>query len=231
MTMTITILFNLVWIIVAYLVGSVNFAILLTSLSKTKVNIRQVGSKNAGATNVMRVYGWRFGLVVFLCDASKAFWFAVALGLLQQQVAGFEMIIPQLATAFVIVGHVFPLLYDFKGGKGAACLLGMIASISLLLATIGTVLFLLVLFTTRYVSLGSIVVPYGLVLFSLGAPYLNGWVDSVVHYGPYWVSTIMLLLAALFVSATHWSNICRLVNGTENRLQFDFITRQKQKYS
>ena len=230
MALTFTITLNLIWIILAYLIGSINFSILLTANSKDKENIKNVGSKNAGATNAMRVYGWKFGLLVFILDTSKAFWFATILGLLQTYVPIFENIIPQLATLFVIIGHIFPLLYNFKGGKGAATLLGMIASISLILAAIGALLFFIVVFSTKYVSLGSIVIPYILVILSVINPFLNGWYDSAIHYGPYWISTLTLLIGTIIVTLTHRSNIKRLLNKTENKLNFSFIEKQKQKY-
>lgn len=229
MSITIAIFFNIAWIILGYLIGSINFSILLSSISKDKKNIQELGSKNAGATNAMRVYGWKFGLLVFILDTSKAFWFATCLGWLQQYVTGFEEVIPQLATLFVIIGHIFPLLYNFKGGKGAATLLGMIASISLILAAIGAVLFLTLVFVTRYVSLGSIIIPYILAGFSAIHPYLNGWYDSAIHYGPYWISTAALFIGALIVTLTHHSNIKRLLNKNENKLNFSFIEKQKAK--
>ena len=226
--MLVAALFNLLWMFLAYLIGSVNFAILLTNLKK-KTNIRTLGSKNAGATNALRLYGWKFGLLVFILDTSKAFWLAVFLGLLQTYVQAFEMVIPQLAVLFVIIGHIFPIFYDFKGGKGAATLLGMIAAISLLLALIGAILFFTVIFLTRYVSVGSITVPYFLVLFSLINPYLNGWYDSAIHYGPYWVSTIILLIGSFIVTLTHLPNLQRLMMHKENKLQFNFIDKQRAK--
>lgn len=139
------------------------------------------------------------------------------------------MVIPQLAVLFVIIGHIFPIFYDFKGGKGAATLLGMIAAISLLLALIGAILFFAVIFLTRYVSVGSITVPYFLVLFSLINPYLNGWYDSAIHYGPYWVSTIILLIGSFIVTLTHLPNLQRLMMHKENKLQFTFIDKQRAK--
>ena len=77
MSITIAIFFNIAWIILGYLIGSINFSILLSSISKDKKNIQELGSKNAGATNAMRVYGWKFGLLVFILDTSKAFWFCL----------------------------------------------------------------------------------------------------------------------------------------------------------
>ena len=111
------VLFNLLWIIVAYLIGSINFSIIFTKNNKNKKNIKEVGSGNAGATNAARVYGFKFGLCIFILDASKSFWLGFILGLLQRNVEAFNVIIPQLCLIFVIIGHTFPLYFNFKGGK------------------------------------------------------------------------------------------------------------------
>lgn len=224
-----SVIINLLWILVGYFVGSINFSIILTSLDKKKENIRNVGSKNAGATNALRVYGWKFGLVVFVLDTSKSFWFAFTLGMLQSNFEQFNFVIPQLATLFVIIGHIFPIYFEFKGGKGAATLLGMFASISLILTAIGTILFLLVVLVTKYVSLGSIIVPYWLAILSFVHPYFNGWYDSAIHYGPFWVTPIILLIACVIVTLSHHENIKRLFLGKENRIKFSFLEKDLSK--
>lgn len=227
--MTNTIIINILWILAGYFVGSINASIIITTLSKDKEHIKTVGSKNAGATNAMRSFGWKFGLLIFFLDTSKSYWFALTLGLLQTKVSAFSSVIPQLATVFVIVGHIFPIFFKFKGGKGAATLLGMISSISLILAAIGAFLFFLVIFITKYVSVGSIVVPYWLASLSFIAPYFNGWYDSPIHYGPYWVSPLMLFVGCIIVTLSHYSNIIRLIKKEERQLSFSFIERQKTK--
>lgn len=220
---------NILWIIFAYFVGSINFSIILTSIDNTKKNIKEVGSKNAGATNAARIYGMKFGILIFFLDTSKAYWFAFIAGLLQSHVSAFSSLIPQLVTIFVIIGHIFPIYFNFKGGKGASTLLGMIASISLILAAIGAILFITVVLLTRYISLGSIVVPYWLAALSFIHPYLNGWYDSCIHYGPFWLSPVMLFIACLVVTASHYQNITRLILGNENKARFTFIEKQKNK--
>lgn len=227
--MTNEIIINILWILVGYFVGSINASIIITSISKEKEHIKTVGSKNAGATNAMRSFGWRFGLLIFFLDVSKSYWFALTLGLLQTKVSAFSSLIPQLATLFVIIGHIFPIFFKFKGGKGAATLLGMISSISLILAAIGTILFFLVVFITRYVSLGSIIVPYWLASLSFINPYFNGWYDSSIHYGPYWLSPLMLFLGCIIVTLSHYSNIVRLIKKEERQISLSFIDKQKSK--
>ena len=216
--MVFAILFNLLWILFGYIVGSINFSIILTKYSKTKKNIKEIGSGNAGATNALRSYGWRFGLLIFILDTSKSYWFAFLIGMLQLHSDAFDQVIPQLAILFVIIGHIFPLFFQFKGGKGASTLLGMISSISLILAAIGTIIFLIVVYLTRYVSLGSIVVPYILAALAFIHPYLNGWFDSVISYGEFWLSPLMLFIASMVVTASHFQNIKNLLNKNERKI-------------
>lgn len=215
-----SVLINIIWIIFAYFIGSINFSIIFTTLSKEKQHIKTVGSGNAGATNAMREYGIKFGILIFILDASKSFWFAFMAGMLQNKVEAFQDLIPQLSTIFVIIGHIFPIWFNFKGGKGAATNLGFIASISLLLAAIGFVLFVSIVYYTKYVSLGSIIVPYMLATLSTINPILNGWHDSAIHYGPWWITTLCLFIAALIVTASHHKNIIRLIKKEERKISF-----------
>ena len=215
------VLFNLLWIIVAYLIGSINFSIIFTKNNKNKKNIKEVGSGNAGATNAARVYGFKFGLCIFILDASKSFWLGFILGLLQRNVEAFNVIIPQLCLIFVIIGHIFPLYFNFKGGKGASCLLGMIASISLFIAAIGTIIFLIIVLWTRYVSLGSIIivtifaVEYGILAFngrySFDLDMKSSW-NAMIE------SVIVIGIMALMAIYRHRANIVRLIHHEENKL-------------
>lgn len=225
-----SIIVNVLWIVMAYFVGSINFSIILTYFSDSRENIRNLGSKNAGATNALRVYGWKFGLLIFILDTSKSFWFALTGGLLQLHIESFNSLLPQVATLFVIIGHIFPIFFSFKGGKGAATLLGMISSISLLLAIVGTILFFIVVLWTRYVSVGSIIVPYWLSALSF-IPYFNGWYDSAIKCGPFWLSPVTLFIACLIVTISHYKNIQNLFLNKERKIDLNFINNKKNKIS
>ncbi len=213
------ILFNFLWIIVAYLIGSINFSIIFTKNKKNMKNIKEVGSGNAGATNAARVYGIKFGVCIFILDASKSFWLGFLLGLLQSNVTAFNVIIPQLSLIFVIIGHIFPIYFNFKGGKGASCLLGMIASISLFIAAIGAIIFFIIVILTRYVSLGSIIVPFILALLSFLCPYWHN-IDSTITNQIFWFSPLFLFIASIIVTLSHWQNIGRLIHKKESKIQF-----------
>lgn len=224
--MLVDVVINLAWIVLAYLIGSINFSIILTKFSKNKKNIKEVGSGNAGATNAMRSYGFRFGLLIFILDTSKSFWLGFVMGLLQSKTESFNSLIPQMVLLFVIIGHIFPIYFKFKGGKGAATLLGMIASISLFLAMIGTVLFLLIVGFTKYVSLGSVVVPYALGATAFALPYFN-YVDTVIKYGPFWLSPVCIFIGSLIVALSHYKNIIALLNGNERKTDILSIFKNK----
>lgn len=206
---------TLLFAILAYFVGSFNFSLILTKWFKV-INIREVGSKNAGATNALRAYGWKTGLLVFIADVSKAYWFLFSLGMIEQYLLD-EKIYVQLTGIFLILGHIFPIYFNFKGGKGASCMLGILSAISIILATVGAILFLLIVYYTKYVSLGSIVVPY-LLAPLVFIPGFNSFYDSAIHAGADWISFISIFLASIVVSISHRNNIIRLINGTERKL-------------
>lgn len=222
-----SILLNILWIILAYLIGSLNFSIIFT-MSKKRKNIKNVGSGNAGATNAMRTYGFKFGFLIFILDASKSFWFGFVLGFLQTNVEAFYSIIPQVCMLFIILGHIFPIYFKFKGGKGAASLLGMIASISLILAAISAILFIFIVVKWKYISLGSIVVPYIASALSFLLPYFNS-IDTTITYGPYWISTICLFVGSIMVALSHYENIIKLINKNENKFSISNIQKNENE--
>lgn len=219
------VLYNILWCLFAYMIGSLNFSIILTKLTK-KGDIKKVGSGNAGATNAMRSYGPKFGFLIFILDTSKSFWLGFSLGLLQKNVYAFEGLIPQLILVFVIIGHIFPIYFKFRGGKGAATLLGMIASISLFLAIIGAAIFIIIVWITKYVSLGSITVPYILAAISFACPQFNG-MDTTIIADPFWYNPLFLFIGAAIVAASHWENIIKLAKKTESKISLDLFKDKK----
>ncbi|MGV8923455.1 MAG: glycerol-3-phosphate 1-O-acyltransferase PlsY [Thermomonas sp.] len=189
--------------LVAYLLGSVSGSLVLGRMRG--VDIRTLGSGNAGGTNALRTQGWKFALFAALIDVGKgvlATWFAqrwAPLGApLSVTMHGY------LAAGFAVVGHVWPLWHGFRGGKGAATLIGGLLvlwpwSIPLLLLVWGSVLV-----TTGYVGLST-------VLAVASLPLWAWWSDA----GP---SRMWFAIgAALFIAFTHRSNLQRLRNGTESK--------------
>ncbi|VEU59445.1 glycerol-3-phosphate 1-O-acyltransferase PlsY [Mesomycoplasma neurolyticum] len=217
------ILINLSALVVGYLIGSINISIILTKL-KYKKDIREQGSNNAGSTNVLRVHGTKVALPIFIFDILKSFFCLMFFALLQKHLnnnIAFKYIIPQFSALGAVVGHIWPIYFNFKGGKGAACLLGAFLGINIIIVIIGIIIFLTIVLTTKYVSLGSIVAPFILIMLSfipwiimgpLG--YLN-WQDK---YTLYWINTLILLVSYIFVVYSHKANIVRLLNKKENKL-------------
>lgn len=185
-------------LVAAYLLGSIPFALIAGRLNG--VDLRTVGSGNLGATNVFRTLGRSWGIAVMILDIAKG----AAAVLLAEALTSNPW--PLAAGALAILGHVFPVWTRFKGGKGVA--VGAGALIGLVPAASGIILVIWVLLvvTTRYVSVASIVA-------ALAAAPL-AWA-----FGAPWSYVAFIALAALFVILKHRENIVRLFRGTENRIQ------------
>lgn len=195
-------------IILAYLIGSIPTALLI-SKKYFGIDIREYGSGNMGATNTFRVLGSRYGSIVMLIDILKGM---AAVGLFhllpyyysnELERTNFMM---GLGLAAVL-GHIFPVFADFKGGKGVATLFGMILAVQPVIAVSCMGVFLLVLFLTRYVSLSSIL---GAIMLPVSVLWI--WNEHELTY------RIFAILVALMVLLTHQKNIVRILKGAENRV-------------
>ena len=197
--------------VLAYLIGSMNFAIIVTRLFAHK-DIRDFGSGNAGMTNVLRTLGKGPAVLVTVGDFCKGL-FSVLLGhLLVQWIGGTEppYYLDYIIALLVMLGHCFPVFYGFKGGKGILVSAGVILALNppVLLGLL--VIFLIVVACTRIVSVASITVaaayPVLTLLWGLwqGTPHLLG-------------ATLSALVIGGIVIWMHRSNIRRLLDGTENK--------------
>lgn len=192
----------------AYLLGSLNFAILV-SRSIFKEDVRTKGSGNAGMTNILRSYGKKGAILTLLGDVLKGI-LAVWIGRLAilLLVPGVDMIYgAYIGGIVVILGHMFPLYFGFKGGKGVATSGGVIIALQPLLAAILLLVFLLVLKISKMVSLGSVV---GISLY--GPVTL---VYSLLLNRPVVYSTVCSVIISLLVVWMHRGNIKRIAAGTE----------------
>ena len=209
----------------SYLIGSVPFGYLSVRVARG-VDIRTLGSKNVGATNVMRVAGKALGLSVLIADVLKGV-AAVLLvgGVLGSRLAGPEtseaakIALKITAGAGAILGHVFTIFLRFKGGKGVAAGLGVVLSLAPLAGLVALAAFVAVVAFTRYVSLGSIVAAVVLVIAEicfLKAPFGD---DKAL--------TLFTGAVAVLVILRHISNIKRLLTGCENKLSFSSKSADK----
>lgn len=183
-----------------YLLGSIPFGYVVYYLSERK-DIRKEGSGNIGAANVLRTKGKTAGIITLVLDMLKGL-FAVAYGLRHFDSPVFVL----LGGAAVILGHQFPLYLKFKGGKGIACLAGVLILFDLTSAVVFAGAFCLTLLYTRYVSAGSIA--------GVTAAFFYVLFTQIAE-----VSIIMLILAILVI-IKHRANIQRLSAGTENRFNW-----------
>lgn len=195
-------------IILAYFIGSIPTAILV-SKGFFNIDIRDYGSGNMGATNTFRVLGPKFGSIVMAGDMLKGI-LAVALYNLLPYYLTNELDRTNLMLGLglaAVIGHIYPIWADFRGGKGVATLFGMVLAIQPIVAINCVAVFLLVLYLTRYVSLSSILAGFSLPICVL-------WIynEQEVFYRVFAVA-----VAALIV-LTHQKNISRLFKGNEGRV-------------
>ncbi len=209
-------------IILSYLVGSIPSGILI-SRAVGKIDIRDHGSGNIGGTNVFRILGWKYGLLVLVLDALKGVFTVVVVARLYyadflfiQPVTSLDFTLVQLIAGIIaVIGHVFTVFAGFKGGKGVATGLGVLlvmATIDLLIA-IG--LFIILVWLFRYVSLGSMLGTISIPITLSIRKYIFG-----ASIEGYWTLLPFLVLIAVLVVLTHLANISRLVKGTEHKIEF-----------
>lgn len=194
-------------IILAYLIGSIPTSVWI-SRSLFRIDIRDYGSGNAGATNTFRVLGSKWGTLVMLIDLVKGL-VAVKLAFILPFYAenDFARTNFQIGLGLAaVLGHIFPIWAEFRGGKGVATLLGLVIGISPLSALGCVGVFLLVLYLTRFVSLSSILASMAFPVFIL--------VIYNVHNPTY---RIFAIAVAALVILTHQKNIGRLLAGSESK--------------
>jgi acyl phosphate:glycerol-3-phosphate acyltransferase len=205
--------YNILILLAAYLLGSIPFSVIIGKLFYN-TDVRQYGSGNPGATNMLRTLGPKAGLIVLILDIAKGI-AAVFLAHLMENNG--ELSLQELESitgACAIAGHIFPVFLSFKGGKGVATAVGVIYAIQPLFGVIATLLFIVILVTTRYVSLGSI-------LAAAIYPVLN-----VIFYKESTKGVLIFAIAlALVIIIKHKANIQRLLKGGENK----FVLKKKQQ--
>jgi len=199
---------EIVLIVLAYMIGSIPTAVWV-SKSIFGIDIRDYGSGNAGATNTFRVLGSKWGSLVMLADVSKgiiatSLYILIPFYLTNELARTNFMILLGLAA---VLGHVFPIWANFRGGKGVATLLGMTLAIQPIVALICLVVFLISLISTRFVSLSSILASIAFMVLIL---YVFNEKEIMYRY--------FAMIVAIMVVVTHHKNISRLYKGTETKL-------------
>ena len=200
--------------VLAYAIGSINFSVLI-SRKMAGFDVREKGSGNAGTTNVLRAVGLKAAIITLICDVLKGiiavllpFWIGN-----MSQTADKALLI-QIAGILVVVGHTFPIFFEFRGGKGIATALGVLLITNWKIGLICLVFAVVLIAITRMVSVGSM---SAAVLF----PVLTLFIGDnfiVTQVGiKYFIYSLIL---AAFVIFNHRENIKRIMNGTENKISF-----------
>lgn len=199
---------EIILIILAYIIGSIPTAVWV-SKSLFGIDIRDYGSGNAGATNTFRVLGSKWGSFVMLVDVLKGF-IATSLYIIIPFYATNELARTNFMIALgmmAVLGHIYPIFANFRGGKGVATLLGMALAIQPVVALLCLVVFLITLLSTRFVSLSSMLAGVAFMVLIL---FIFNEKETMYR--------LFAVVVAMMVIITHQKNITRLLKGTENKV-------------
>ncbi|ONI44187.1 acyl-phosphate glycerol 3-phosphate acyltransferase [Candidatus Epulonipiscioides gigas] len=198
-------MYRVIMLVVGYLLGSIQSAIIYSKYIKG-TDIRKQGSGNAGSTNVIRIYGKKAGISVFICDILKA---VIAVVIAKVIYVDHQIIAALYAAIGAIIGHSYPLYFGFKGGKGVAVTVGAIYIIDFRIGIISTIVFYISLKLTKIVSLSSMLltssVPICLYIFYRDRSFTTE-------------AVILGCVIAVITIFRHHSNIRRIINGTEAKV-------------
>ena len=190
----------ILWLGGAYLIGAIPFGFLIGKMRG--VDVRTVGSKNIGATNVYRTVGHKWGFLAFFCDFLKGF---LPTFLAMRFVSSVDANLPVYVGLACVIGHTLTVFMKFRGGKGVATAFGMMVALATYPALLAFAVFVVTVWLSHYISLGSI-----LAATALGV---------LVWFFPCLLAVrIIAVLVAVFVIVKHKSNIQRLVKGCENKI-------------
>ena len=201
--------------IIAYLIGSVNFSILI-SKKMAAFDVREKGSGNAGTTNMLRSVGKKAAAITLICDILKGVVSIVIAIIVGNIVKNLDReLLLQIAGIAVVIGHTFPIFFGFKGGKGVATSLGVLLMSNWQIGLICLVFALVLMVLTRMVSLGSC---GAAVLFPVLTLFINQHYTVLTEGKSGRVYFVYSVILAIIVLYNHRSNIKRILNGTENKL-------------
>lgn len=195
--------------IVAYVIGSINFAVIF-SRKFAGFDVREKGSKNAGTTNVLRTVGKRVALLTLVCDILKGVVAILVAILAEYMWEGLDVTtLKYIAGFMVILGHTFPIFFEFRGGKGVATAIGVLLMLNWKIGLICLVFGLLIIAITKMVSLGSVLAA---ILFPILIIFLQ---ENVTFIG-----IVFSFLIAILVIFNHRSNLKRIKEGKESKISF-----------
>ena len=200
--------------IIAYAIGSINFSVII-SRKMAGFDVREKGSGNAGTTNILRTVGKRAAIVTLICDILKGV-VAILIAWIVGKIAknADAVLLVQIAGLLVVIGHAFPIFFEFRGGKGVATSLGVLLTMNWKIGLICLIFAVVIIAVTRMVSMGSI---GAAVLFPILTLFIKEHYIVEATGFKYFIFGILLALLVIF---QHRENIKRIKNGTENKLSF-----------
>lgn len=200
--------------IIAYAIGSINFSVIF-SRKFAGFDVREKGSGNAGSTNMLRSVGKKAAIITLICDILKGI---VAIGIaliIGKMVADVQAsLLVQIAGIAVVIGHTFPIFFEFRGGKGVATSLGVLIMSNWQIGLICLVFALILIALTQMVSVGSIAAAILYPVLTLFIP------QNYIVPGNYLIYSIVLAVIIVF---NHRENVKRLLSGTENKISFKTV--------
>ena len=209
------IIYAVLVVVFSYLIGSVNFAVIFSKVFMKK-DVREIGSGNAGTTNIMRNGGFVPGALTFLCDALKGFIASFAGKMVFDYILGntdaawaLPIYGAYICGLACMLGHVFPIFFQFKGGKGVATSVGIYAVCSPVAIVLGLTVFAIVTIASKYVSVGSVTAAITVVICSLIFRISDAAIMPQI---------IMSVAMGLIVILKHIENIKRIIAGTESKI-------------
>ena len=206
-------MFRILLLIIGYFIGNIETGYIFGKLNK--MDIRNYGSGNAGATNTLRVLGPKAGLIVFLGDFCKSLIPCLVVRFIFRDNVSLSYVYMLYIGLGVVLGHNFPFYLGFKGGKGVASTAGIIMALDYRIAFVCLAVFILIVAVTRYVSLASMVV---MIIF-IGMSHMFVKTDYGFTDGSSTMEFRLLVVIIGFLSIfMHRANIKRLLNGTENKI-------------
>ena len=234
-----TVIFLLIGAVISYLIGSLNSSIIMSRVLK-KGDIRESGSGNAGATNMVRTYGKFYGVLAFVLDFVKVILAYLIVYLIFSKIAPemffkFEYFFKVISGFFCFIGHIYPCFFGFKGGKGITVCAAMICLLDWRMFLIGLVLFFAIVFITKYISFSSILfaIVYPVCtffLFDKKYSFIHHYITPKNTFGDKEMTFRLIALAisivfSVIVLIKHKDNIKRLLKGEENKIG----THKKEK--
>ena len=200
--------------IIAYAIGSINFSVII-SRKMAGFDVREKGSGNAGTTNVLRTVGTKAALITLICDILKgivAIVIAYIIGRIVKNVD--SAVLVQIAGIFVVIGHAFPIFFEFRGGKGVATSLGVLMITNWQIGLICLIFALVIIIVSKMVSMGAI---GAAILFPILTLFIKEHYIIPSSGMKYFVFSLIMALIVIFL---HRENIKRIKNGNENKLSF-----------